>query len=56
MDNVDIELVNYYTFVGITLDNELKYSLSRVIPTISICYALNYRQLYIFFLNYPFST
>ena len=27
IDNVDIELVNYYKFVGITLDIKLKYSL-----------------------------
>ena len=27
IDNVDIELVNYYTFLGITLDSKLKYSL-----------------------------
>ena len=27
IDNVDIELVNYYKFLAITLDNKLKYSL-----------------------------
>ena len=50
IDNVDIELVNYYKFLGITLDNELKYSLHIVL------YVLNYRKLYIFLKNYPFST
>ena len=27
IDNGDIELVNYYTLLAITLDNKLKYSL-----------------------------
>ena len=27
IDNVDIELVNYYKLLGITLDNIIKYSL-----------------------------
>ena len=27
IDNVDIELINYYKFVEITLDSKLKYSL-----------------------------
>ena len=27
IDNVDIELVNYYTLLAITLDNKLKYSI-----------------------------
>ena len=35
-------LVNYYTFLGITLDNKL------IIHYILFCYVLNYRKLYIF--------
>ena len=38
IDNLDIELVNYYKCVCITLDIKLKYSLHID------CYVLNYRK------------
>ena len=36
IDNVDIELVNYYTFLGITLDNKLINSLHIVLLCIKL--------------------
>ena len=47
IDNVDIELVNYYKCCGITFDSPLKYSFH--IDLLSI-------TLYIFLKTYPFST
>ena len=45
IDNVDIELVNIYKLLGITLDNIIKYSLH--IDLLSII-----DNIYIFFFNY----
>ena len=36
INNVDIELLNYYTFLDITLDNKLNYSLHIIFLCIKL--------------------
>ena len=50
IDNVDIELVSYYTCIGITLDSKLKYSLDIDL----LCIQLS--KIIYLFKKYNFST